>query len=149
MCDSDQAGADAMQEAETGYDSSSGIAMTETSGNRLPERCAFCCIDSPDSAIRLDIRRHECEPWACGPCYEYLLSVVDLEDPVFPDGCLVCLSPSEDTGTRFRLCDGCWMDIQEGRRVLMCDGGGRTPPTELLTGEDRLDPITGSSGGLE
>jgi hypothetical protein len=117
-------------------------ARRTTNSERLPEKCEFCPENSPNSAIRLDVRRGEREPWACGPCYRYLLDVVNMDNPLYPNGCVVCLSQTEDDGTRFRLCDECLEDITEGRRILMKDGQTRTPPTELLTGDSRTDPIT-------
>lgn len=117
--------------------------MGTSTSKRLPLKCEFCAEDTQDSAVRLDVRKGQQELRACNPCYEYLLAVINMDDPLCPNGCLVCLSPTEDSGTRFRLCDRCWEDINQGRRVLMKDGQSRTPPTELLTGNSRPDMAMG------
>lgn len=113
--------------------------MGASTSKRHPTKCEFCAEDTHDSAVPLDVRKGEQELRSCNQCYEYLLAVINTDDPLCANGCLVCLSPTEDSGTRFRLCDRCWEDIDQGRRVLMQDGQSRTPPTEILAGNSRPD----------
>lgn len=116
-------------------------------GDSPQERCDFCQQKSPGKTVSLDVRRHEREPEACLPCYQYLLGSLEIDHGTIQSRCDVCSDPAKHRGTRFSLCDACWEDIGRGRRVLVEDGKLRTIPTEFREGSVRTFPWGEPDGG--